>query len=73
MDEDWSITTGGGSIVCSQICKRSPLVIYNKKFHEDLIVIGNLALDVILGMDWLGSTYTIIDYWLKKAIFSMPK
>ena len=69
MNEDWSITTGGGSIICSQICKRSPLVISNKKFLAYLIVIGNSAFDIILGMDWLGSSHAIIDCRKKKFIF----
>ena len=72
MDEDWSIITGGGSIVVSRICKKTPLVICDRDFSADLIVIGHSAFDVILGMDWLGSTHAIIDYRMRKVIFRLP-
>jgi len=73
MDEEWSITTGGGSIICSSICKRSPLVVCSRDFEANLIVIGNSAFDVILGMDWLGASHATIDCRAKKVVFRLPE
>ena len=72
MDEEWSITTGGGSIICSLICKKSPLMVCDREFEANLIVIKNSAFDVILGMDWLGVAHATIDCRNKKVIFRMP-
>ena len=47
-------------------------MISDKDFLADLIVIGHSAFDVILGMDWLGSTHAIIDCREKKVIFRAP-
>ena len=72
MPEEWSIATGGGSVICSKVCRGCPVIVGNRKFLSDLIVIGNSAFDIILGMDWLVFTYATIDCRAKKVIFRMP-
>ena len=39
----WNIATGGGIVVCSKECRKSPIVICGREFLADLIVI-NLSL-----------------------------
>ena len=72
MPENWSITTGRGSVTCTKICKPILIVVSNREFVGELIVIGNSAFDVILGMNWLGYTHAHIDCHAKKVVFRMP-
>ena len=47
-------------------------MIYGREFLADLIVINDSEFDVVLGMDWLGTSYTLIDCRKKKVTFHVP-
>ena len=72
MVNPWNIATGGGIVVCSKECRKSPIVICGREFLADLIVINDSGFDVVLGMDWLGTSYALIDCRKKKVTFRVP-
>ena len=61
MVNPWNITTGGGVVVCSKECRKFPIVICGREFLANLIVINDSWFDVIFGMDWLLTSYALID------------
>ena len=44
-------------------------MICGREFLADLIVINDSGFDVVLGMDWLGTSYALIDCRKKKVTF----
>ena len=47
-------------------------MICGREFLVDLIVINDSRFEVVLGMDWLGTPYTLIDCRKKKVTFRVP-
>ena len=45
------------------------MVICGREFLADLIVINDSGFDVVLGMDWLGTSYVLINCRKKKVTF----
>ena len=72
MVNPWNIAMGDGIVICSKECRKSPIVICSREFLAYLIVINDSGFDVILGMDWLGTSYALIDCRKKKVIFQVP-
>jgi len=72
MVNPWNITTKGGIVVCSKECRKFPIVICDREFLTDLIVINDSRFDVVFCMDWLGTSYALIDYRKKKVTFWVP-
>jgi len=72
MVNPWNIAKGGGIIVCSKECRKSLIVIYSREFLADLIIINDSGFDVVFGMDWLGTSYALIECRKKKVTFWVP-
>jgi len=54
MDVKLCVTTPGGSMYQSELVVRnSPIIIQEKVFPDNLVLLGIQGYDVILGMDWL--------------------
>ena len=47
-------------------------MICGREFLADLIVINDSRFDVVLGMDWLGTSYALIDCRKKKVTLRVP-
>ncbi|KAG8498972.1 hypothetical protein CXB51_005381 [Gossypium anomalum] len=56
----------GQTILVNEVCPRYPLMIYDKTFPVDLLIMPFGDFDVILGMDWLVEHGVILDYYKKK-------
>jgi hypothetical protein len=52
----------GASTKIDLSCKEVPIDIHGKRFHVDLIVLGEHGSEVILGMDWMVKYKGHIDY-----------
>jgi len=72
MVSPWNITMGGGIVVCSKECRKSPIVICGREFLTDLIVINDSGFDIVFDMDWLGTFYALLDSRKKKVTFWVP-
>ena len=51
---------------------KSPIVICGREFWANLMVIDNSGFDVVLGMDWLGTSFALIDCRKKGVTFRVP-
>jgi len=61
------VSTPIGSVYSTdQIVRNCPIVIQNREFFADLVVLGIQGYDVILGMDWLTAYQATIDCKQKK-------
>jgi len=47
-------------------------VMYGREFLADLIVINDSGFDIVLGMDWLATSYALIDCRKKKVTVWVP-
>jgi len=47
-------------------------VICDREFLANLIVINNFGCGIVMSMDWLGTSYILIDYKKKKVTFRIP-
>ena len=56
----------GQTVLVNQVCPRCPLIIQNKTFPVDLLIMPFGDFDVILGMDWLSEHEVILDCYKKK-------
>ncbi|KAG8500968.1 hypothetical protein CXB51_003067 [Gossypium anomalum] len=56
----------GQTILVNQVCPRCPLMIYDKTFPVDLLIMPFGDFDVILGMEWLAEHGVILDCYKKK-------
>lgn len=54
------------------VCKSCPLLIGNKEFFADLIMLANNTFDVILDVDWLQLNHVVIDCYEMKVSFHVP-
>jgi len=56
------VSTPIGSVyLTDQIVRNCPIVIQDRKFFADLVVLGIQGYDVILGMEWLTAYQATID------------
>ena len=60
---------GGGVVICSKECRKSPIVICGREFLANLIIINDSGFDIVLGINWSGTSYALIDYKKKKITF----
>ena len=51
----------GDSIIAQKVYKKCPVTVLHKVLLVDLIKLDMVDFDVILGMDWLYSSYASID------------
>ncbi|KAG8487764.1 hypothetical protein CXB51_018053 [Gossypium anomalum] len=56
----------GQTVLVNQVCPRCPLIIQNKTFPVDLLIMPFGDFDIILGMDWLSEYGVILDCYKKK-------
>ena len=56
-------TPVGDSIVVQKVYKKCPVTVLHRVLLADLIELDMVDFDVILGMDWLYSSYAFIDCW----------
>ena len=56
----------GDTIASERIVPGSRLVIQNKEFPSNLIVLGIHDFDIILGMDWLSRHISTLDCYKKE-------
>ncbi|XP_016667470.2 uncharacterized protein [Gossypium hirsutum] len=56
----------GQTVLVNQVCPRCPLIIQNKNFPVDLLIMPFGDFDIILGMDWLSEYGVILDCYKKK-------
>ena len=63
----------GDTMISERIVPCSRLVIQNKDFPADLIVLGIHDFDIVLGMDWLSKHRATLDCYKKEVIFVRPE
>lgn len=66
-------TPVGESVVAKQIYKRCPIIFFHKIMLADLIELGMVYFDLILGMDWLHSSYASLDCRTQDAEVPVPR
>ena len=54
-------TPVGDSIIAQKVYKKCPIILHHRVLLADLIELDMVDFDVILGMDWLYSSYASID------------
>ena len=63
----------GDTMISERIVPGSRLVIQNKYFPTDLIVLGIHDFDIVLGMDWLSKHRATLDYYKKEVRLVRPE
>ena len=63
----------GDTMISERIVLGSRLVIQNKDFPEDLIVLGIHDFDIVLGMDWLSKHRATLDCYKKEVRLVRPE
>ena len=63
----------GDTMISERIVPGSRLVIQNKDFASDLIVLGIHDFDIVLGMDWLSKHRTTLDCYKKEVRLVRPE
>ena len=63
----------GDTMISERIVPGSKLVIQNKDFSTDLIVLGIHDFDIVLGMDWLSKHRATLDCYKKEVRLVRPK
>ena len=63
----------GDTMIFERIVLSSRLVIQNKDFPPDLIVLGIHDFDIVLGMDWLSKHRATLDYYKKEVRLVRPE
>ena len=63
----------GDTMISKRIVLASRLVIQNKDFPADLIVLGILDFDIVLGMDWLSKHRATLDCYKKEVRLVRPE
>ena len=63
----------GDTMISERIVPCSRLVIQNKDFIADLIVLGIHDFDIVLGMDWLSKHRATLDFYKKEVILVRPE
>jgi len=68
----WTISTGNGMMYCNKVCGRCLVVICEKEFLTNFLMIDDCDFDVILGMDWLSRMHAFIICQKKIVVFQIP-
>ena len=63
----------GDTMISERIVLGSRLVIHNKDFLADLIVLGIHDFDIVLGMDWLSKHRATLDCYKKEVRLVCPE
>ena len=63
----------GDTMISERIVPGSRLVIQNKDFSADLIVLGIHDFDIVLGMDWLSKHRATLDCYNKEVRLVRPE
>ena len=63
----------GDTMISEMIVPGSRLVIQNKDFPVDLIVLGIHDFDIVLGMDWLSKHRATLDFYKKEVRLVRPE
>ena len=63
----------GDTMISERIVQGSKLVIQNKDFPADLIVLGIHDFDIVLGMDWLSRHRSTLDFYKKEVRLVRPE
>jgi len=63
----------GSAYPTDQIVRDCPIIIQNREFFANLVVLGIQGYDVILGIDWLIAYQATIDCKQKKLTLVTPK
>ena len=63
----------GDTMISERIVPGSRLVIQNKDFPVDLIVLGIHDFDIVLGMDWLSNHRATLDCYKKEVRLVRPE
>ena len=63
----------GDTMISERIVPGSRLVIQNKDFPADLIVLGIHDFDIVLGMDWLSKPRATLDCYKKEVRLVRPE
>ncbi|XP_058189201.1 uncharacterized protein LOC131306790 [Rhododendron vialii] len=62
----------GGRSPLDRICRDCELIIRDRRFTFDFIVLNMLGFDLILGMDWLSTFYATIDCFKRRVRICPP-
>ena len=62
-------TPASGSVLTSDVCLQCPVLISDRQFLIDLVVLPLSQIDVILGMDWLSSNHVLLNCFEKSIVF----
>ena len=65
-------TPVGTKLTTDVYYKGCEITIGEMNAQADLIKLGEMEYDIILGMDWLSTYHALVDCRLKKIIFKMP-
>ena len=65
--------SNGDTMISERIVPGSRLVIHNKDFRADLIVLGIHDFDIVLGMDWLSKHRATLDCYKKEVRLVRPE
>ena len=68
----WTISTRNGAVSSNKVCSKCPIVICDREFITNFLLIDNCDFDIILGMDWLSLVHAIIDCQRKSVVFRFP-
>ncbi|KAH7838670.1 hypothetical protein Vadar_029706 [Vaccinium darrowii] len=63
----------GGRTLLDRICRDCELVIRDRRFVFDFIVLGMTGFDLILGMDWLSTFHATIDCFKRRVRICPPE
>jgi len=67
------LSSPGGEMQATHICPQVPLNIMGVDFIADLVILNTNAVDIILGMDWLGKHDGIIQCAKKSVLLTSPQ
>ncbi|WMV24599.1 hypothetical protein MTR67_017984 [Solanum verrucosum] len=71
--EPFSVSTPvGDSVVAKRVYRRCPISLYHIVTLIDLVELDMIDFDIILGMDWLHSSYAFIDCRTRVVNFQFP-
>ena len=56
----------GQTVLVDRVCRRCPLIIHDKMFLVDLLIMPFGDFDIILGMDWLYEHGVVLDCYKKR-------
>ena len=62
-------TPASGFVLTSDVCLQCPVLIFDRQFLIDLVVLPLSQIDVILGMDWLSSNHVLLNCFEKFVVF----